>query len=124
VPGVLRRGALVLSLVLSLCSAQAAPAIAALASLFQTTKCCKRLKAACCCRKRTAGPSWTAHSECLKQCSISLGAKAQDHSALPAPCGLRKSLPEGFTSIGRPVEGPAAAPSYLAFLYQMPPPVR
>lgn len=109
-------------LVLLLAGFQAAAVAGLAASRANTTSCC-RLKASCCCKdkKGQASPAWQASADCQRRCAapaiqgsqlMGLGAAESGHQ--PKIRTEEVSFPEaaGHDS------------SYLAFLYQRPPPIR
>jgi hypothetical protein len=100
-----------------------AGAVALAASRASTTSCCRRLKASCCCKDKQgdSGPAWKAAQDCQRRCaapaiqvSQHMGTGALESGDQPTTRTEAVSLPEaaGHDS------------SYLAFLYQRPPPVR
>ena len=93
----------------------------------QTKSCCKRKESCCCKTKKSAvrsetGASWSGPRDCSRQCSLSALMNSRG-GWLPMPVGAARAsaLPVEPAPRTLDLAGPASH-SYLAFLYQRPPP--
>jgi len=110
------------TLLVLLLAFQAAALAGLAASRTSTTSCC-RLKASCCCKdkKGEASPAWKASADCQRRCAAP-AIQGSPHLGIGAgESGDQPKTPAEVVSL------PQAAghdSSYLAFLYQRPPPAR
>jgi hypothetical protein len=112
------------SLLLGICLAITAPLFTLYAASHSTTmSCCKRGKGACCHRSKSpTGSKFAAGSECARQCSLT-AASAQFGTSL-VPALLCLAFASALYAVLSTVEAVhSQSTAYLAFLYQLPPPV-
>jgi len=110
-------------LLLGFCLALAAPAFTLSAAQSAKMSCCKRGSGPCCKKhqKQQTEPAWTAGNECAKPCALSiLSPKVSDSLAASSASHVTESAFSLAASI--PEEIRSRSTSYLAFLYQLPPP--
>jgi hypothetical protein len=111
-----------LILLLGFGAAFASPVLAMQASHAAKMKCCKRGKGACCKRhKPSTGPAWTAINTCAAQCSTAAPATQLGGFEAPAAVASHAAVYDEVDAgaADHVAQGPG---SYLAFLYQLPPP--
>lgn len=109
-------------LVLLLAGFQAAAVAGLAASRASTPSCCRR-KASCCCKeqKGKATPGWQASPDCQRRCAAP-AIQAPQHMGIGA---LESGdQPATRTEVVSLSEAAGHDSSYLAFLYQRPPPTR
>jgi hypothetical protein len=94
---------------------------------IELKSCCKRSKS-CCCRRASAGAGqqgrfWNAAADCSRQCRITPGLLSRG-DWLPAAGEINpNSAPPALRTIEIHDSAAAASHSYLAYLYQRPPPL-
>ena len=99
----------------------AAPMLALYAAQSAKMSCCRRGPGLCCHTKRQTGPGFAASTECSRQCS--LGAAAPQIGGSVAGSPETSVAGHAFHSLVFVAEeNHSRSTSYLAFLYQLPPP--
>jgi hypothetical protein len=101
-----------------------APVFALYASQAAKMSCCKPGQASCCRMhsKQRTETGWTAAEQCPRQCGMTAAPPLIDDSLLPA---ATSHTVDSVRHLATPAveENQARSTSYLAFLYQLPPPV-
>ena len=106
----------------SFCVAYAAPLGVALFESGMADKCCHKGKAAHCC-KRTSSPAWmSAGSSCAGQCPGGFTSATVSALDVGSADAHQADLAAGYFTAIAP-QFSAQSSSYLAFLYQRPPPI-
>src|SRR5258706_13310783 len=99
----------------------AGPIFAYYAAESAKMACCRRGKGSCCHRRQT-GPGFTAAAECSGQCNLG-AVSPQTDGAVGASSAVAAAEPALYSVISVSEEIHSRSHSYLAFLYQLPPPV-
>ena len=111
------------SLLLGVCLALAAPLFALYAASHSATmSCCRRGTGACCHRSKFAGAQFAAGSECARQCSLAVAAPQLAGSLVSALLCLIVGAAFYF-AVTKLELAVSRSTAYLAFLYQLPPPI-
>jgi hypothetical protein len=99
----------------------AAPMFALYEAQSAKMSCCRRGQGSCCHNKRQTGPGFAASTECSRQCSVGVVTPPMGGALAPSP----ESVAAGqvfHSHVFVAEEIHSRSTSYLAFLYQLPPP--
>ena len=117
----MRRRLISAVLLLGFCLAFAAPMFALHAAESAKMACCKRGQGNCCHTRRHKDVSFEASTESASQCRLG-AASLQPCGLLAAPAESGITAPAFHSPVSAVEEALSRSSSYLAFLYQLPPP--